>query len=142
VYQDKIIIHSDGGARGNPGPGASAFVVESGGKLVYQHNKFLGNVTNNVAEYGGVIEALKWVNENLSQLKHSLDPIEFYLDSELVARQLRNEYKVKNENLRVLFQEAQSLLKQIPVKILFIAIPRSKNKIADLLVNQKLDENL
>jgi len=138
---DKIVIHSDGGARGNPGPGASAYVIEKGATILQKSSKHLGRVTNNVAEYTGVIEALKWISDNKELVAGSLGPIEFYMDSELVVKQINGEYKVKDQKLAGLFSEVKDLLKNLSNKILFISVPRNKNKIADFLVNLELDKN-
>ncbi len=142
MNQDKIVIHSDGGARGNPGPGACAFVIEIGETVLYKNSSYLGPVTNNVAEYSGVIEALKWLSNSKEILPNSLGPAEFYMDSELVVKQINGEYKVKDEKLAGLFSEVKKVLESLPIKILFISVPRDKNKIADLLVNQELDKKL
>lgn len=140
MIDEQIIVHTDGGARGNPGPAACAFIVETGGKLIKKGSLFLGKATNNTAEYQGVILALKWLIENKVTL--SAKEIVFYLDSELIVRQISGIYKVKDENLRNLFSAVSSLLVSIGKKVVFRNVPREKNKIADLLVNKALDENL
>src|SRR4030042_5315794 len=94
-------IYSDGGARGNPGPGACAFVAKKGNEVLAQGAKFLGSVTNNFAEYSGVILALEWLTEQSPFRGEGLS-IDFYLDSELVAKQLGGEYRVKNQTLKKL----------------------------------------
>ncbi len=136
---DKLMIYCDGGARGNPGPAASAFVVEENGKVIYKESKYLGVATNNVAEYTAVIISLNWLVKN--QEDFSSDTITFVLDSELVAKQLSGLFKVKNENLRNLFFTIKTLEKKVNKKISYANVLRSKNKIADFLVNEKLDEN-
>jgi len=142
VNKNKIAIYSDGGARGNPGPAACAFIVKTGEGIIQKSSKFLGEATNNVAEYSGATEALKWLSENSSVLKDISGPIEFYMDSELVVKQIIGDYKVKNIKLGVLNSEVLTLLRKIPTKILFINVPRSKNETADLLVNLELDKNV
>jgi ribonuclease HI len=133
-----IKIFCDGGARGNPGPGAAAIVVEKEGKVFFKHSKFLGKVTNNVAEYNAALLAFYWLNKNQDLLnKETL----LFFDSELVAKQLSGVFKIKNENLKMLFKKIKSLEKKIPTKILFFPIPRNKNKLADFLVNKELDFN-
>jgi ribonuclease HI len=136
-----MIIHTDGGARGNPGPAACAFVVEDGGKVVYKSSKYLGVATNNVAEYQGVISALDWLIQSPEQTFYNRK-ILFCLDSELVVRQLNGQYKVKNENLKSLFLEIDKKLRKIETKIIFQSVPRDKNKIADFLLNQELDKKV
>lgn len=135
-----ITIHTDGGARGNPGPAASAFVVEEGTEILFKGSKYLGTATNNVAEYKGVILALEWLVGE--QSKGTVFNIIFYLDSELVVKQINGVYKVKDENLKILHQQISKVLQSYPSKILFKNIPRSQNKIADGLVNSELDNNI
>lgn len=132
-------IHTDGGSRGNPGPAASAFVAEIDGKHFFEGSKFIGKETNNVAEYQAVLLALKWLTEE--QANESFNEIIFYLDSELVVRQLQGKYKVKSEGLISLHQNAKALIDKVNPKITFISVPREKNKQADLLVNETLDKN-
>lgn len=131
-------IYCDGGARGNPGPAAAAFVAEEDGKVIYKGTKFLGTTTNNVAEYSAVILALVWLLKN-SSIQHPASGIQIILDSELVAKQLSGKFKIKNSNLKKLFEDAKSLEKKIQVKITFSTVERSKNKLADFLVNKTLD---
>ena len=131
-------IYCDGGARGNPGPAAAAFVVERQGKVIFKNAKFLGNATNNVAEYSAVLFAMKWLS-NFSN--KAFDEVRFVLDSELVVKQLAGLFKIKNENLRSLYFSVKEEEKKIPLRISFAAVPRNKNRLADLLVNRTLDEN-
>lgn len=131
-------IFSDGGARGNPGPAACAFVVLDCGRVVHKESKFLGKTTNNVAEYCGVIGALQWIAQ--FPIFNFQFPINFYMDSELIAKQINGTYKVKDKDLKRLFLEVTKLLGKIHGKIIFKNIPRAKNKLADFLVNKTLDE--
>lgn len=131
-------IYCDGGARGNPGPAAAAFVVERQDKVIFKNAKFLGNATNNVAEYSAVLFAMKWLS-NFSN--KAFDEVRFVLDSELVVKQLAGLFKIKNENLRSLYFSVKEEEKKIPLRISFAAVPRNKNRLADLLVNRTLDEN-
>jgi len=135
---DSFLVYCDGGARGNPGPAAAAFVVEKNGKVIYKGSELLGRSTNNEAEYAGVILALRWLLKDISEVpKH----VVFVLDSELVANQLAGKFKVKNENLRNRFYTAKTLEEKVPAKIIFKTVARTRNKIADFLVNKALDEN-
>jgi ribonuclease HI len=136
----KISIYSDGGSRGNPGPAAFAFVVIKDGKKIYKHSKYLGKTTNNVAEYKGAREAMRWLNKN--KVKFKGYEVGFYLDSQLVVKQLTGEYKIKNKKLIPLAKEIKGLEKQIDNKIFFNFIKRDKNKTADKLLNEKLDKVL
>jgi ribonuclease HI len=135
-----LVIYTDGGSRGNPGPSACAFVAEEKGKEVSKSSKYLGRQTNNYAEYQGVILALTWLNSEPA-VSGRQSEITFLLDSELVVKQINAIYKVKDENLRNLFFEVLSLIKKYGGNIIFKNIPREKNKIADLLVNTELDRN-
>lgn len=135
-----VKVFCDGGARGNPGPAASAFVVEVSGKVVYTESKFLGKATNNAAEYGAVIAALSWLQKNFPNAE-----IEITLDSKLVASQMSGVFKIKNENLRNFFFAAKELEKKIDGKVVYKTVRRDQNKLADFLVNRELDganENL
>lgn len=132
---DSIIIQSDGGARGNPGPAASAFVVKVDGKVIYEESFYLGTATNNQAEYRGVIIALSW----LSKQKAEFGTVSFLMDSELIVRQINGIYKVKDAGLQKLYKEVLDLLSSIKSQVLFKHVPRKENKEADLLVNKELD---
>jgi len=136
--ETKIVINTDGGARGNPGPAACAFVIRTEGKIIYQDSKFLGVATNNQAEYHGVLTALLYLSENKKNF--SGKTIVFILDSELVARQLSGEYKTKNPDLKMLLAKAKVLEKNIKAIFFYTVTSREKNRTADFLVNQELDE--
>lgn len=131
--EKSLIIYTDGGARGNPGPAAVGAVIynENKGK-VCEISERIGETTNNQAEYKAVIEALKKAVELKAQ------EIKFYLDSELIVKQLNREYKVKNSELAPLFIKIHNYSLQFK-KITFKHIPRELNKEADKLVNKALD---
>ncbi|MGB6838726.1 MAG: ribonuclease HI family protein [Microgenomates group bacterium] len=134
-----ISIYCDGGARGNPGPSAGAFVVVSNGKVLHKQAKYLGHATNNVAEYEAVILALTWLSEKgRFSVRQS---VIVNLDSELVTKQMSGLYKIKNSKLKTLFLTAKKLESQLPFKIFYKWSPRSKNRLADFLVNKELDRN-
>jgi ribonuclease HI len=137
----EIIIHTDGGARGNPGPAACAFIAIGGGNPLGKGSQFLGNTTNNVAEYRGVLLALEWLLK-FKDFKPSVCTVSFYLDSELIVNQLKGVYKVKNETLKKINLEIEDIVKNNHLKISLFNVPRSQNKEADLLVNKKLDGQL
>lgn len=143
--EDVLTVHTDGGARGNPGPAAIGVVIEKKGKLVYQFGKNIGDTTNNVAEYTAVIEALNKILE-LEIMNKELR-MNFFLDSKLVVEQLNGRFKIKDMKLRelslkikILEQEVCGSLPAGRKVITYTAIPREKNIQADLLVNQALDE--
>ncbi len=130
----KLIIYTDGGARGNPGPAAiGAVLKDKSGKAVAEISVYIGETTNNQAEYRAVIAAL----EKAKKLGGS--ELEFFLDSELVVKQLNREYKVKDKNLAPLFLKIYNLLTGFK-KAIFKHIPREFNKEADALVNKAIDE--
>ncbi len=136
MKQQVITIHSDGGARGNPGPAAYGFVLTDSEKnIIFQEGKYIGNATNNVAEYTGVLKSLEWVAKNITDLAS----LEIILDSELVARQMTGIYKVKNDQLKKFYHQIKLLEQQINVPIRYTSVPRSQNKDADRLVNLALD---
>ncbi len=136
--ENSFLVYCDGGARGNPGPAAAAFVVERHGKVIYKQSKYLGKATNNEAEYAGAILGLSWVIKNTPEGEPE---ITFILDSELVVNQLSGKFKVKKENLRNRYYTAKTLEKKIPLRIIYKSVSRDRNKIADFLVNKELDEN-
>lgn len=137
---NSLKVYCDGGSRGNPGSGASGFVVFSNsGEVVTRQGKFLGYVTNNQAEYRAVIYALCFLIDYLKNFGTKFLKVEFYLDSELVVKQLRGEYRIKDAKLQPLAIEIKRLEKNITTPVVFFSIPRNQNKIADALVNKSLD---
>ncbi|KKQ43240.1 MAG: ATP-utilizing enzyme of the PP-loop superfamily (Modular protein) [Candidatus Woesebacteria bacterium GW2011_GWA1_37_8] len=132
-----IKIFTDGGSRGNPGPAASAFVVFENNKILTKEGKFLGNATNNIAEYSALLLAVEWLNKN-----KLTENIKFFLDSELIVKQLNKTYKIKNKNLKIIFLRINKLLDEGFEGSSFIHVPRGQNKLADELVNKILDENM
>lgn len=137
---NSLNIFCDGGARGNPGPAASAFFAEEEGKIIFSQSLFLGKATNNAAEYESAIIALKWLVESNAFKKYK--KIFIYLDSQLIMKQLNNLFKIKNENLRSLYFAAKDLEKKISTEIVYRHVRREKNKLADLLVNRCLDKKV
>lgn len=131
-------IHTDGGARGNPGPAAVGVVIEEAPviKDVALFGKRIGNTTNNVAEYTAVIEALTY----LLSKKMSVDAISFYLDSTLVVNQLNGLFRVKEPHLRELLTQVRMLEGEVGGAISYTYVPREQNQRADLFVNKALDE--
>lgn len=139
MKNNTLKIYSDGGARGNPGPAAAAFVVIEDGKVIHKDNEYLNKKTNNEAEYFGVLMGLKWLSDN--QQEYLNYHISYNLDSELVTKQINGQYKIKSPNLKPLISKVQKLIEGIDNKIVFVSLPRSRNSLADSLVNQALDEN-
>ncbi len=136
----KLLIHTDGGARGNPGPAGIGAVLEDGkGKLVQEISRYIGEQTNNVAEYDALIAALEAAKE-LYGVKLREMSIEVRMDSELIVRQLGGIYKVKEPTLKQKFARvAQMRLEDVP-NIIFTHIRREKNAHADRLVNEAIDK--
>ncbi|PIT93890.1 ribonuclease H [Candidatus Falkowbacteria bacterium CG10_big_fil_rev_8_21_14_0_10_43_11] len=133
---EKLIIHTDGGARNNPGPaGIGAVIYDEKKNIVKEISEYIGETTNNQAEYKAVIRALEEAK------KLGADELEFYLDSELVVRQLNREYKVKNKELAPLFMKVYNLSQGFK-KISFQHVIRERNKEADALVNKAIDSKI
>lgn len=130
---NKLIIYTDGGARGNPGPAAIGVVI--GDK---HYGEQIGRTTNNVAEYKAVIFALKKAKQLLGKKKTKTMEVEVRSDSELLSRQLNGLYKIENNELQPLFIEIWNL-KQDFKKVNFVHVPREKNREADRLVNKALN---
>ncbi|EKD52119.1 MAG: ribonuclease H [uncultured bacterium] len=129
------VAYTDGASRGNPGlAGCGAYLCSPEGQE-YREFRFLDQVTNNQAEYEGLLLALT----KLTELQ--ADCIMLRADSELMIKQLKGEYRVKNANMVPLFRKAQVLLKNFS-SVQFEHVPRAQNKIADGLANQAIDEHL
>jgi len=137
----KIIIYTDGGARGNPGPAAIgvAFLNEKN-QVFKEYSHYLGdNLTNNEAEYGAVIFALKKLKLLFGKKVAKVSEIELRSDSELLVKQLNGKYKIIDKKLQGLFLEVWNLILDFK-KVKFSYISRTKNKLADSLANQALDK--
>ncbi|MBI4122535.1 MAG: ribonuclease HI family protein [Parcubacteria group bacterium] len=129
----KLTIHTDGGARGNPGPaGIGVVIADAKGTVKKEISEYIGEATNNQAEYQALIRGL--------EAAHKLDASEVavVMDSELVVKQLQREYKVRNAELGALFVKAWNLLQGFQ-RYSIKHVLRSKNKGADALVNKALD---
>ncbi|GIW69383.1 MAG: ribonuclease HI [Patescibacteria group bacterium] len=127
-------LNTDGGARGNPGPAGIGIVIRNERKeKIYEMGVYIGETTNNQAEYTAVLEGLK------AAIERKIANLICYLDSELIVKQLNREYKVKNAGLKPLFQKVAELAEKFE-HIEFKHVPREKNTDADLLVNKALDK--
>jgi ribonuclease H / adenosylcobalamin/alpha-ribazole phosphatase len=129
----KARLSTDGGARGNPGPAAFGYVLEAeDGTVLAAHGERIGVATNNVAEYRALIAGLE------RAVELGVGEVEVVSDSELLVKQMRGEYRVKNDALRDLSIEASRLARQIG-KVTYTAVRREHNEHADRLVNEALD---
>ncbi|HXK14996.1 MAG TPA: ribonuclease HI family protein [Gaiellaceae bacterium] len=129
----KARLSTDGGARGNPGPAAYGYVLEADdGTVLDARGETIGTATNNVAEYRGLLAGLD------AALERGVEEVEVISDSELVVKQMRGEYKVKNETLRELVDEAHALESRFR-RVTYTAVRREHNELADRLVNEALD---
>jgi ribonuclease HI len=130
----KVIVHVDGGARGNPGPAAAACVISSpAGELLGEHAQLLGRATNNVAEYRALLLGLARARDL------GAAEVEVVGDSELIAKQVQGLYKVKHEAMRPLHREALAALREFEDWSIR-TVPRAQNARADALVNAALDQ--
>ena len=132
-----VVIYTDGGARNNPGPAGAGVVAYDGTKKLFELKKFLGERTNNWAEYEAIVLALTEAK------KRGLvgRDIEVRMDSELIQRQLTDEYQIKEETLWPQYMKVHNLLVAHFSNITFVHIPREENKEADGLVNEAIDES-
>lgn len=125
---------TDGGSRNNPGPaGIGGVLYDENGVLIDEVSEYIGTATNNEAEYRAIIEILK------KALKHGVKEINCFLDSELVVKQVKGEYRVKHDRLKELFSQLNHVANQFE-KITFTHVLREKNKEADKRVNKALDD--
>lgn len=136
MVSQTVKIFTDGGARGNPGPAAIGVLIDD-----KQYRDYIGETTNNIAEYKAVIFALKKVVQLFGKDKAKGLVLEINVDSELLYKQVGGEYKVKDVDLQPLFIEIWNL-KQDFQEARFNLVPREKNKGADRLVNEELDSRL
>lgn len=131
-----IILYTDGGSRGNPGPAALGVYIETLGK---RYGEFLGIRTNNEAEYAAIVSALKKVKALLGKAKAKGANIECRMDSQLACRQLNHEYKIENAKLQPYFLEIWNLVLDFH-SVTFRHVPREKNTVADAEANRAMDE--
>ena len=128
-----IVAYIDGGARGNPGPaGYGVRIEDEHGTLINEFNGFLGTSTNNVAEYNGLLAALRYAQENGHRVVHIKS------DSELLVKQMRGEYRVKNAGLQPLYNQARTIALGLD-RIVYEHVRREQNKDADRLANLAMD---
>ena len=126
------VVNVDGGSRGNPGPAGYGVRIERADGTVLELKESLGIATNNVAEYNGLLAALRWA------LEHGVTRLHVRSDSELLVKQMKGEYRVKNQGLQPLYEEARRLIGQIG-RVTFEHVRREFNKDADRLANEAMD---
>ncbi len=139
-----MTIHgfTDGAARGNPGhAGIGVVLKDESGNVLATRKKYLGSVTNNVAEYTALIECLQKVDASFGNgNKFSCSKLVVHSDSELMVRQLNGEYKVKDKTLKKLFDQVHDLLRSAQFEFSIKHVRRERNKEADTLANESIDE--
>ena len=138
-YSESIIIYTDGGSRGNPGPAGAGGVIMKDSKVIAEVSKYLGIQTNNYAEYSALILTL----EKAIELGIINENIKVYMDSNLIVKQLNGEWKVKHKNIIPLFNSVKQLINNSfkNNNITFTHIYRQYNKLADKLANDAMDSN-
>ena len=140
-----LLIYSDGGSRGNPGPAGIGCVIKlknenSKLKVIEEISEYIGTATNNQAEYRGVVAALEFIKKNKSKLIDGEMTIEIFLDSQLIVEQMNGKYKIRNEGLKPLYWHIRELIMELGGRIVFKHITRDKNIEADKLVNIAIDK--
>lgn len=131
----KAELYTDGGSRGNPGPAGIGGVLKLAGRKTVELSKYIGRATNNQAEYRAFIAGLKLAQKN------KVNDLTCYLDSELIVKQIKGEYRVKDAGLKVLWQEAKEIISLFE-KVTVRHVKREKNEQADKLVNIALDNEI
>lgn len=130
-----LSLYTDGGSRGNPGPAAYGFVVyDAAGIILEKCGNYLGEATNNIAEYQGLISGLEWI-----VLHHPLVPVKIFMDSLLIVNQVKGKFKVKNPGLLTKYLQVKELLARLP-SFTISHTYREQNTLADELLNTALDE--
>jgi len=132
-----ISVHTDGGSRGNPGPAAIGIVLEIHGAKKHI-GKFLGVTTNNVAEYTAILESFIYLLKEIAM--RDREEICFFLDSQLVQRQLSGIYTIKDARLKMIYTSIKKMEKEWGRGVTFVHVPREQNKEADKVVNETLDQ--
>lgn len=137
----RVVVHTDGGSRGNPGAAAIGVVVDdlSTKKTLLSLGKCIGVTTNNVAEYSAVLAGLNFI---ATLPHHQIESCDFFADSLLIISQITGKYKVKNLQMQTLCSQVQNQLRSLPFSVTFTYVPRAQNATADALVNKALDENI
>ncbi len=130
---DTVEVYCDGGSRGNPGPAGGGYAIYRNGTLIEKGGEYFGEQTNNRAEYLSLRLALREVQEHFPDLK-----VHCFMDSELVVKQIWGDYKVKNKDLKPLYDEVKRIMDQFP-SFAIEHVPRAQNKVADQMANEAMD---
>jgi ribonuclease HI len=134
---EKIVMYSDGGSRGNPGPAALGVYIET---LDKRYGEFLGTKTNNEAEYAAILFGLKKIKLLIGKAKAKQTSVECRMDSELACKQLNHEYKIENEKLQPLFLEIWNMMLDFS-GVKFVHVRRELNTVADACANEAMDSH-
>lgn len=138
---NKLKVYTDGASRDNPGrSGIGIIITDETGKIILKHNEYIGIATNNIAEYRALLKSLDFIKDIIIQRK--INHIDFYTDSELMSNQINGFYKVKNNELKKLYNEFIETIKKININYKIHHIERRLNKEADKLANISIDEEL
>jgi ribonuclease HI len=135
---DTYLIHADGGSRGNPGPAAAGYTITGPGIAPAAHGEYLGETTNNVAEYTAVVRALVKLKALLGTDHAKRAAVHVHADSELLVKQMNRQYKVKDPDLMQLFVQVHNAMLDFGT-VSFTHVPRERNRDADRMVNEALD---
>jgi ribonuclease HI len=134
----QLEVFTDGGSRGNPGDAGIGGVIYGANKsLLFEFSAYIGETTNNVAEYKALLHALEWLSTY--EEAETLDSVVCYLDSKLVVEQMNQNWKIKDSKMKELAQKCWSIVNSLRCEPSFVHVRREKNKEADALVNQALD---
>ncbi len=134
-----VNVFTDGASRGNPGSASIGIVIKDDkGNEIRNHKKFIGEFTNNSAEYTALIESVRL----LKTISKDFDEINFFSDSELMVKQINGKYKIKNPDMKKLSLEFWKEIKSLNIKFSISHVSRDKNKLADKLANEALDEHI
>ena len=136
LFSDMLVCYTDGGSRGNPGPSAIGYVIGDKG-----YGEYIGETTNNIAEYKAIVAALKKAKATLGKNTAKQTDLEVRMDSELACKQLMGKYRIENVGLQPLFFEIWNLRFDFK-SVIFVHVPRERNTKADAMVNKVLDARL
>lgn len=137
---NKIKVFTDGASRGNPGESGIGIVIyDENDSLIKSWNEYIGTGTNNQAEYKALLKSLDLIKTIIESGKHKIDVVEFYLDSELIVKQIKGLYKIKEPTLALLNKQFHSEIRKLGIKYTIQHVERALNKAADRLANIAID---